>query len=169
MSLSQTKTLSPSLLEQLLALNDLVKTVANTKNLDEIISNLRQEQSALKKQYDDLSVLKNADEATTKALNEATLANRKSEESARTAKKEADDALANSNAQISKASQAQKSLAQAQADLDAKTLATNNDLSQRLSFVADRETKAKEALDAANKLKDEYESKLNNLKKITGG
>lgn len=163
------KEIPSSLFDQLLILNDLVQTLKDTSNFNDLIAQLRTERDDVKKQYDDLAVLKSADDQTTKDLTAATAANNASIATLQAAQTNADQSKAASDSSANKAAQAQKALAQAQADFDAKAAAANADLADRERAVSLREAVATKAQNDADAMKYDYTTKLEALQKITGG
>lgn len=169
MGISNIKNIPSSLFDQLLALNSLVQTIKDTSNLNDIVAQLQTERDAVKKQYDDLATLKAQDDQTTKDLNAATAANNASIDTLEAVQTNSDQSKAASDASANKAAQAQKALAQAQADFDAKTAAANADLANREQAVATREAVATKAQNDADIMKSDYATKLAALQKITSG
>lgn len=169
MALVDVKNIPSTLFDQLLALNDLVQALKDTNNLNDIVSTLRTERDTVKKQYDDLAALKVADDLTTKNLNDATAKNNQSVSDLEAATNDANVAKANSDAALNKAQLAQKSLAQSQSDFYEKVTAANSDLDQREKAVSVREDAAKKSQADADAMRQDYQDKLDNLKKLTGG
>lgn len=168
MAISNIKEIPASLFDQLLALNDLVQTIRDTDNLNEIVKTLQDERDATKKQYDDLTTLKVANDLTAKQLKDATDANNQSIADLEQAKNDAANAQANADASIQKSQTLIKQLTQVQNDYAAQVQSKEADLSQRMSDVTARESAAAQTQTQANNMKSEYETKLDALKSITG-
>jgi len=168
MAIVNIKEIPASLFDQLLALNDLVQTLKDTKNLSDIVGKIKSERDATKKQYDDLAALKAQEDVSTKQLQDATDENLQSIADLNTAKQDAAQTKEACDISINKASTSMKLLAQAQADFDAKTALENSDLAKREAAVSDREKAASDAQSQADDLKADYQDRLDNIKKLAG-
>lgn len=162
------KNINQQSLDQLSQFNDLIRLIIDNKNLADIINNIKDQQDSLKKQYDDLSNLKVMQDASAKDLADQTQKNLKSISDLNDAKSDSDASKNSAAASIEKSQILLKSLAQAQSIFDANSKNANDALSEREADISQREIDVKNALDSANALKDEYEEKLDALKKLAG-
>lgn len=166
MGIVDIKNVPNNLWDQLITLKDLANTVHEIP--EDIIDNIRSELTDLKKKSDDLQVLKAANDITTQNLKDAMDANTKSIDDLNAAQIASDQSAAVAIAQLNKANAAQKVLAQAQTDFDARTSAANDALAAREKAISDREMMVTQREKDADALKDDYQEKLDNLKKLAG-
>lgn len=158
--------LPDQLLSLLMELGNLVQSLSEG-NYKKIISDIKAEKDKLNNEKKDLSELMAQDAQKTKELSVATEENNKSISDLERLKLEANQAKAEADAQINKASIAKRELEDAQEVYNEKIKNDNAALSAREAAVSVREAAVKQGERENEMMRDELQTKLDNLKKIT--
>lgn len=160
MALSSNGKLNTPLLDTLIQLSDLVKSLQGNDFLDHI--------NELKEKTEALNVARASTEPQIHALNAAREDNVKAAAEAKAALQALAAARMDHEKQLKKIDNAKAQVESAKADLDRKSASSLAEIEQKSQSVSSREQKAVERQKAADAVVAEYSKKLTELKKITG-
>ena len=158
---------NPQLLDTLVELNDLVKLLLSD-DLGAIIADLKQKTDALEKAEADSDTAHSVNAASIAVLEEETELNRQSVEALRKQREALAAETQENNKQVQKIQSLKDAVDASRKELEARTAAASDDLTQKSQNLATREQKLAARQLQVDELKKEYEGKLADLKKITG-
>ena len=160
MALGQIGKLNNNLLDTLKELNDLVKSLHGKEFVDAI--------DELKEKTNAFNEAKGKTEPLIHQLNSATRENEQSLAELKAERNALATAKHDHERQIVKIKSAQSAVDNAKAENEAAIIAKNAEIEKKSATVAVRETKANDRQKQADTLISEYNTKLADLKKITG-
>lgn len=158
---------NPQLLDILRELNALVKTL-QSDDFSEIIDELNTKTEAAKKAETAADMARESNETSISNLETATAENMKTAQEAKKQREALEAVKIENDRAIQKLTSIQEGFDAGRKAFEKRTAATNDDLTAKSQRLSERERKVSERQAAVDALRKEYESKLADLKKITG-
>lgn len=167
MALNQTVKSSPHLLDTLLQLNDIIKSLSGDE-MKKAVQEIKKEKEELDKAHVLKSILKREHDKTVIDLENKISEHKEISESVKKQKEELEKHIAENTKLAQRAHAENSGIASNKASAEAHIAKLNADLDNKIKDLEERELRVKEDKKQCQLMKQEYEEKLQNLKKITG-